>query len=146
MKIHLSYILSSVLVFCHSHSVLIQNKTVLSCCWILVNLEEINLFWPTEALKYRFWYYCLSEWRICSNLIEHLFGSRRCTTRNKSHLLHSPLHPWWNVRCSPLSSLSNGCFHLKSPSRWLGTFSAYQGTDGPEHPCTATSGTLPLCP
>lgn len=122
MKIHLRYILSSVLVSCHSQSVLIQNKAVLSCCWVLVHLEEINLSWPTKGLKYGVWYYCLSEYRICSNLIELFFGSCRCTTQNKSHLLHCLPHPCWNLRCGPHASLSNGCFYLKSPNRWLRTF------------------------
>lgn len=84
MKIHLRYILSNVLVSCHSQSVLIQSKAVFSYCWALVHLEEINLSWPIKALKYGFWYYCLFECRICSSLIELLYGSCRCNTQNES--------------------------------------------------------------
>lgn len=127
MKIHLRYILSSVLVSCHSQSVLIQNKAVFSCCWALVHLEKINLSWPTKALKYGFWYYCLSECRICSSLIELLYGSRSCNTRNKSHPLYSCLHPCWGLRSRPRTLLHNGCFHLKLPSRSNETFSSHQG-------------------
>lgn len=114
MKIHLWYILSSVLVSCHSQSVLIQNKAVFSCCWALVHLEEIKLSWPTKALKYGLWYYCLSECRICSSLIELLYGSCRCNTRNESHLLHSCLHPCWGLRSRPFTVLSNGLFPLET--------------------------------
>lgn len=116
MKIHLRYILSSVLVYCHSQPVLIQNKAVLYCCRVLVHLEEINLSWPAEALKYGFWYYCLSECRICSNLIELLYGAYWRTAWNKSHLLNSTLHPCWDLRSGPCALLSSGYFHLKSPA------------------------------
>lgn len=116
MKIHLRYILSSVLVYCHSQPVLIQNKAVLYCCRVLVRLEETNLSWPAEALKYGFWYYCLSECRICSNLIELLYGAYLRTAWNKSHLLNSTLHPCWDLRSGPCVLLSSGYFHLKSPA------------------------------
>lgn len=122
MKTHLRYILTTVLVSYHSQSVLVESKAVVSCCCVFMCLEKKNLSWPTEDLKYGFWYYCLSECRICSNLVELLYGSYRCTTWNKSRLLHSFVHPSWILRCGPHASLNNGCFHLKSSSRWLRRF------------------------